>query len=263
MISNTTAQERKQSAREQPVAKLVLLLVIFTTSLGLGACDRLFNSNKNNSLNSQPASSNPAQPNPAQSSPGSGKTSKSDQLKAADAAFDSEDYEKAVQLYQAAIAAGKSKGDELVYLYARLGLSYDSLDRFDEAIAAYQKALEIDPKAHEVWVNLGVAYRLKGNYDQAITSYQKALAINPNYAEAHSSLGTLYILQGKPQEAVGKFETAIKLDPTLAVAHGNLALAYAMVDRFEDADAALRQSIVLGYKNAETIRERIEQLKQK
>lgn len=254
MVRNTTLKQRNNGQ----VVKPILLLSAILAGFWMVACDSntlgKFGKNNPGSPVSQNSPSEAANPQPA---------SKSSQVQEADAAFDAEDYEKAAKLYQAAIDAGKAKGSDLVYLYTSLGLSYDKLDRFDEAIVAYRKALDIDPKAHEVWVNLGVVYRLKGDYDQAIAHYQKALDINPKYAEAHSSLGTLYLLQGDAQAAIDKFETAIKLNPNLAVAHGNLALAYATANRFEDADASLRQSIVLGYKNADVIRERIDQLKKK
>ena len=48
------------------------------------------------------------------------------------------------------------------------------------AIAAYTKALEIDPKDKQGWVNKGDALNLLGNYTGAIAAYNKALEIDPN-----------------------------------------------------------------------------------
>ena len=59
--------------------------------------------------------------------------------------------------------------------------------------------------------------------------------------------------------AIEYFNKAIKTDPNLAVAWGNCALAYAMTGDFEKADAYLNTSIQKGYKNAETMKQLIEE----
>ena len=56
--------------------------------------------------------------------------------------------------------------------------------RVDEAIAHYQKALQIKPDYAEAHYNLGIALQQKGRMDEAITHYQKALEIKPDYAKA-------------------------------------------------------------------------------
>ena len=58
-----------------------------------------------------------------------------------------------------------------------------------EAIAHYQKALEIKPDYAEAHNNLGIALAGRGQVDEAIAHYQKALEIKPDYAYAHNNLG--------------------------------------------------------------------------
>ena len=67
----------------------------------------------------------------------------------------------------------------------------------DEAIAQYQKALEINPNYAEAHNNLGIAFLQKGQVDEAIDQYQKALEINPNYADAHNNLGIAFSQKGR------------------------------------------------------------------
>src|SRR5919205_2200351 len=57
------------------------------------------------------------------------------------------------------------------------------------AIAAYNKALEIDPKDKQVWANKGDALNLLGNYTGAIAAYNKALEIDPTYVNAWDGKG--------------------------------------------------------------------------
>ena len=170
------------------------------------------------------------------------------------------DYPAAELALDSALAAGVSKYPR-EQLYTILGNTLNELNRFDEAIAAHRKALEINPRLHEAWVNLGIVYRLTGDFEQAEVCYLKALAIAPNYAQLHASLGALYIFKDEPHKAIPSLERAIALDRQLAVSHANLALAYAMIGKFDEAESALRRAIVLGYRNAATIQERIDALK--
>ena len=63
------------------------------------------------------------------------------------------------------------------------------MGNFSEAITAYDKALEIDPKDKEAWVNKGAALNRMGNFSEAITAYDKALKIDPNYVNAWDGKG--------------------------------------------------------------------------
>ncbi|MGH7531459.1 MAG: tetratricopeptide repeat protein [Gemmatimonadales bacterium] len=176
------------------------------------------------------------------------------------ALYEQRDFAAAAAALDTALAAGVSAYDvELIYTV--LGNALNELGRFDDAIAAHRKALEINPRFHEAWVNLGIVYRLLGEYDHAEQSYLKALELAPDYAELHASLGALYIFRDEAPRAVESLERAIRLDRTLAVAHANLAIAYAMIGKFDAAESKLRQAIVLGYRNGAVVRERIDALR--
>src|SRR5690606_10008955 len=97
--------------------------------------------------------------------------------------------------------------------------------------------------------------------DKAKESYLQAMQIDPDDPELRLSLGVLYILQGNEDAAIEELEYAIELDAQIATAHANLALAYAMAGRFEEADEQLQLAIVQGYRNADIIRERIDNLR--
>lgn len=68
-------------------------------------------------------------------------------------------------------------------------------------------------------------------------------------------------MEGNAEAAIPYFEKAIEADPQLEVAYGNGALAYAMIGDFEKAEEYLNHAILLGYENADVIRERIEALR--
>ena len=173
------------------------------------------------------------------------------------ARFEQRDYQGALLALDSALAAGVSR-HPLEHVHTLRGNALNELNRFDEAVVAHRKAVEINPLFHEAWVNLGVVYRLQGDYDQAEASYLRALAIAPNYPELHASLGGLYIFKDEPAKAVASLERAVALDRQLPLAHANLAMAYAMTGRFDEAESELRRAIVLGYRNGPAVRERID-----
>jgi tetratricopeptide (TPR) repeat protein len=78
-----------------------------------------------------------------------------------------------------------------------LGIAYYNQGRLSEAVAEYQKAIEINSNFVEAHSNLGAAYRSQGKYDLAIASCQKAINLEPNDAVAQYNLGAAYHSQGK------------------------------------------------------------------
>ena len=61
-----------------------------------------------------------------------------------------------------------------------------------------------------------------GKSEEAIAVYQKILEINPNVAVAYCNLGCIWQMQGKFEEAIAAYQRAIKLKPDFALAHRNL-----------------------------------------
>jgi tetratricopeptide (TPR) repeat protein len=64
--------------------------------------------------------------------------------------------------------------------------------KYDEAIQAYDKAIEIDPQNEEAWTKKGSAFfgsDRAGASDEAVRCFDNAILINPNYAEAWMEKG--------------------------------------------------------------------------
>lgn len=73
--------------------------------------------------------------------------------------------------------------------WVNLGWIYRNMNRADESIAAYKKALELDPKQEQAALGLGWAYQYTKNYDLAIAAYNQAIAIDPKEAAADANIG--------------------------------------------------------------------------
>ncbi len=122
--------------------------------------------------------------------------------------------------------------------------------KLDEAIAAYRKAIELDPKYANAHINLGNALRNQGKLDEAIACFRKAIELDPKSAIAHNNLGLALRDQGKLDEAIASFRKAIELDPKYAAAHNNLGRALRDQKKLDEAIAAYRKAIELDPKFA-------------
>jgi tetratricopeptide (TPR) repeat protein len=76
------------------------------------------------------------------------------------------------------------------------------LNRFDEAIASYNKALSINPKLADAHFNLGNTMRGLGKLEKAAASFRQALAIKPELSEATGTLGSVLLSMGDSQEGL-------------------------------------------------------------
>ena len=65
------------------------------------------------------------------------------------------------------------------------------LKRYEEAEAAFRKAIELNPSDAEAYSNLGNLLNDLKRYEEAEAAYRKAIELNPSYAEAYSNLGIL------------------------------------------------------------------------
>ncbi|GAB4390479.1 MAG: tetratricopeptide repeat protein [Thermodesulfovibrionales bacterium] len=97
----------------------------------------------------------------------------------------------------------------------RLGNVSMDTNRFQEAVDAYQRALELQPENVDVRVDMGTCYKNLGMPDKAVETYRKAISINPRHPYAHRNLGVVlgYDL-GRKKEAADAFEAYLKLMPT-------------------------------------------------
>lgn len=98
--------------------------------------------------------------------------------------------------------------------------------RLQEALAAYRRVLELDPRHAAACINLGTIYYNQQNYREAEGHYRRAVEIDPRYALGFFDLGNVLDETGRLSEAVEAYRSAIAIAPNYADAHYNLALAY-------------------------------------
>ena len=70
------------------------------------------------------------------------------------------------------------------------------LGHYEQALCAYDRAIEIKPESAEAWFKKGGALFLLGHYEQAIAAYDHSLEINSEYAMVWSKKGATLLSAG-------------------------------------------------------------------
>jgi lipoprotein NlpI len=85
------------------------------------------------------------------------------------------------------------------------------MKRYELAIQAYNRAIDLDPRFAAAFNNRGNAFRLLENYDRAIQDFDKAIGLNPKYALAFSNRGHAFNGTQQYERGLADFETALGL----------------------------------------------------
>lgn len=119
---------------------------------------------------------------------------------------------------------------------------YWSQGKIDEAIACYQKSVEINPNFSWSYHKLGDAFSQLQQWENAISAYRRALEINPDFFWTHHNLGNALSEKRRWKAAISAYSEAIKLNSDFSWSYYNLGLAFSQKSRWKKA--------ILAYLNA-------------
>lgn len=130
----------------------------------------------------------------------------------------------------AALPASEPDGPRSALAWFEQGCQLDAdTATLPEAIAAYRRALELDPTLADGHCNLGTAHYNRGERELARSAYEAALTQYPAHREANFNLANLLEEAGRREAAIQHYKRAVQADPFFADAHLNLALLYEKV----------------------------------
>jgi protein O-GlcNAc transferase len=115
------------------------------------------------------------------------------------------------------------------------GLGLETLQRFAEALENYDRALSIVPDYAEAWLNRGNALQRLDRWAEALESYDRALALRPDYAEISMSRGIVLQQLGRLAEALESYDRALAVRPDFAEALLNRGNTLQHLGRFAEA----------------------------
>jgi tetratricopeptide (TPR) repeat protein len=117
-----------------------------------------------------------------------------------------------------------------------------SMTRFEEALDEMREAQELNPR--DVYRGLADMYLYARRYDQAIDAYQKVLEMDPGFTYAHGNLGLAYLQKSMYDEALAALQKEINLSKDLApIFRAWTGTVYAAMGRVEDARTILAELI--------------------
>jgi hypothetical protein len=115
------------------------------------------------------------------------------------------------------------------------------LGRADDALAAYDRALELSPSAAAYLGRASVEASL-ARWDAARASLEAGVVIDSDLAEAHASLGCLQLARRAARGAGRSFERALELSPSHPLARNGLGCARYGLSEWEQAEADFLQA---------------------
>jgi tetratricopeptide (TPR) repeat protein len=129
-------------------------------------------------------------------------------------------------------------------------LAPDDRKRFEAALGEYVAAQRFNADRPEAQTALGTLEATRGRDAEAVAAYRRALALDPTYAQAAINLADLYRAVAREDEAERVLREALKRSPQSAPVHHALGLALVRQKRRNDALAELALAAKLAPEDA-------------
>ncbi|HVR41883.1 MAG TPA: protein kinase [Thermoanaerobaculia bacterium] len=140
------------------------------------------------------------------------------------------------------------------HVWSNLGTSLYYLERFGPAREAFERAVELSPANHRLWLNLADARRWTGDEKGARVAYERgvalaleALELNPSDAGVHARLATAYAWSGDRRRAEAHLAKALELAPADPAVMLRAALLANHRGRPDEAFEWIRRAVAAGH----------------
>jgi tetratricopeptide (TPR) repeat protein len=137
----------------------------------------------------------------------------------------------------------KMVAPEYSQTYAVDGMYYIVDQKYNEAIKAFDKAIELDEECFSAYYNRGYVHFIEGRADQAISDYSTALFIEPSLHKAYFNRAFAYKMKGQFQNAFDDYTRALEVKDDFAEAHYNRAIIRELMDDYHGALKEVEEAI--------------------
>ena len=127
--------------------------------------------------------------------------------------------------------------------YHGLGNSLQESGRFDEAVAAYKKAIELNPNFSWSYHSLGDVLLKLEKWEEAVAAYKKAVELNPDFSWSYHNLGDALLKLRQWEEAAVAYRCEIALNSDFAWSFCNLGDALTKLKQWDEAIATYLKAI--------------------
>lgn len=122
--------------------------------------------------------------------------------------------------------------------HANRGIELRNQERWEEALAAYDRALALRPDYVDCLLNRSSLLRAQLLWDAALASCERAIALQPDYAEGHFERASILAELARYTEALAEYDRAIAIRPDFAEAQYNRALLLLLTGDYESGWAS-------------------------
>src|ERR1051325_2177238 len=106
------------------------------------------------------------------------------------------------------------------------GMIYHSQSNFDEALAEFEKAVELDPSNEDLAADVAREYLRRKQNSKAITLLEKSIVQNSDSTQLLYLLGYAYKAENQPDKALTAFQAIVRLSPTEITAYREVVVIY-------------------------------------
>ncbi len=151
-----------------------------------------------------------------------------------------------------------AQDDTLHEVYEALGVIYAGTARWDQAVSAYKKAIELSDKSPDALIGVAEVYRARNEPELAEATLRQVIKEMPAYWGGFDHLAAFYVSSGRFAEAIDLYHKVLKLTPENVYAHSDLGGVYFFLGDFRKAASAFKRSVELsptslGYSNTGTM----------
>jgi CHAT domain-containing protein/Tfp pilus assembly protein PilF len=147
-----------------------------------------------------------------------------------------------VEIRGAIVAKNRSPEEEAQIWFDR-GWQFYLAGDFQNAIIAYNQAVQIKSDHHEAWFNRGTMLWHLARYEAALLSYEQAIQVKPDKYEAWNAHGITLANLGRYEEALAFYDQAIQIKPNYYDAWEGKGFALSHLERYEEQVLCYDQAI--------------------
>lgn len=115
------------------------------------------------------------------------------------------------------------------------GITFEESKRYEEAIRAYTKAIEMNPLHTGAYNNRGNVWRNIGDFDRSYNDFNKMIELDPNSTFAYIGRGNALADKGRFTQAIYDFNNCLQIEPNFAEAYHNRGYAWMQLKKYDVA----------------------------
>lgn len=146
-------------------------------------------------------------------------------------------YQEAIDAYRKSIELNIQSAKA----YYHIGDSYHKLKEYHQAIKSYDKSLKLKPQQADVYYSKGKIYRRLKEYETALNMYLQSAVMNPNEDGVYASMGSVCKKLKEYNQSIEYYEKALKRKPNQIWIYNDMGDIYYELKKYKKAIEAYKK----------------------